>query len=389
VKSPKPEPLKDVDPRERDAEAWRAAWRESWRPHGMRSDSRHDLRHAIRLAQRRRFHMSRRWRRPLQRQLFFSFGLAIIVAMSVSAWVASALPASFSGQPFGRGIAYMAAGAVVWSLAGMWARRLVGPLREITRAASELGAGKLDSRARLPAHGARELLELGHSFNEMAGRIEAHVKDKNELLHAVSHELRTPLARLRILLGILDDSNTHPKLTDDLEREVLELDQLVGELLAGARIDAGALSRRALSVAESARSCLERSGSEQTTLEVAAEADSVRADPTLLSRALIVLLDNANKHAGGALSLRVTREGELVRFAVADRGQGFDADDLPRLFAPFARGRGQQPDEQRGLGLGLYLVRRIAEAHGGQVFAHNAAQGGAVVGFTILDREAL
>jgi signal transduction histidine kinase len=114
----------------------------------------------------------------------------------------------------------------------------------------------------------------------------------------------------------------------------------------------------------------------------------VRADPTLLSRALIVLLDNAHKHAGGAVSLRVTREGELVRFAVADRGQGFDPRDLPRLFAPFARGRGQQPDEQRGLGLGLYLVRRIAEAHGGAAFAENDAHGGAVVGFTIVDRDA-
>jgi two-component system, OmpR family, sensor kinase len=372
-------------------EPYRRKRREGWRElkrdlqEGFHGQPGHPLRHAVHLARRRQFQLARRGLRPLQRQLFFSFGLAIIVAMSVSWWVASALPSSLSGQPFGRGIAYMAAGVVVWSLAGMWARRLVWPLREITRAASELGAGKLESRARLPPHGARELLELGRSFNDMAARIEAQVKDKNELLHAVSHELRTPLARLRILLGILADSNTHPKLTDDLEREVLELDQLVGELLAGARIDAGALSRRELNVAESVRSCLTRSGSEQAALEIDAGAESLRADPTLLSRALIVLLDNAHKHGGGARRVQVSREAELVRFAVEDAGQGIDPLDLPRLFAPFARGRGQKPDEERGLGLGLYLVRRIAEAHGGAAFAHNAASGGAVVGFTLLE----
>lgn len=327
----------------------------------------------------------RRFRRPLQRQLFLSFGLAIVVAMSVAAWVTAALPPAFSARPFGRIFSYFAAGLVVWGLAGMWARRLVGPLRELSRVASELGAGKLDSRARLSSHGARELVELGHTFNEMAARIEAHVKDKNELLHAVSHELRTPLARLRVLLGILAESNTHPKLSADLEREVLELDQLVGELLAGARIDAGALQKRKLDVAESVRTCLVRSGSEAAKLQVAPDAASVHADPTLLSRALIVLLDNAKKHAGAPTSVDVRREGPLVRFSVLDSGQGFEPDDLPRLFTPFARGRGAVPDESRGLGLGLYLVRRIAEAHGGTAYAENHAAGGAVVGFSVRD----
>jgi signal transduction histidine kinase len=349
----------------------------------QRAKLRRELREAVEMAHWRRAHRARRWRRPLQKQLFFSFGLAIVAAMSVSAWVASALPASLSGRPFGRGIAYLAAGLVVWALAGMWARRLVGPLREITRAAADLGAGKLDSRARLPRHGARELLDLGRTFNDMAGRIEAQVKDKNELLHAVSHELRTPLARLRVLLGILADSNTHPKLADDLEREVLELDQLVGELLAGARIDAGALSLRDLVLDDALRACLERSGSEQAELQIAHDVHNIHADPTLLSRALMVLLDNAHKHGGGAQRVCVHREGELVHFVVCDRGQGFDAEDLPRLFTRFTRGRGAEPDEQRGLGLGLYLVRRIAEAHGGTAFARNGSHGGAEVGFTL------
>jgi two-component system, OmpR family, sensor kinase len=326
-----------------------------------------------------------RWRgRPrLQRQLFFSFGLAIVVAMTVSAWVSAALPSVIAGRPFGRVLMFFAAGLILWSLAGMWARRLSRPLRELSRVAGELGRGKLESRVRLPHHGAGEMRELAASFNDMASRIEELVNGKTELLHAVSHELRTPLARLRVLLGILAEQNRDPKLARDMELEVLELDALVGELLAGARIDAGALSPRALAVRETVDTCVSRSGLTQVRVEVAHDAARVDADPTLLARALLVLLDNAKKHGGSQVSVRVERAEEQLRFSVEDDGHGFEPDDLSRVFAPFARGRGQLPDEARGLGLGLYLVRRIAQAHGGEAFAHNGAQRGAVVGFSV------
>jgi signal transduction histidine kinase len=209
------------------------------------------------------------------------------------------------------------------------------------------------------------------------------VKSKNEVLHLVSHELRTPLARLRVLHGILAESNTHPKLSDDLEREVLELDQLVGELLASARIDAGSLQKRILDVEANVRTCLERASMSELALQIESTAREASADPTLLSRALIVLLDNARKHAGGARLLRVERRGDALRFSVEDAGPGFQPLDLERLFSPFARGQSSDADAEGGLGLGLYLVRRIAEAHGGEAFAHNLPGTGARVGFTL------
>jgi two-component system OmpR family sensor kinase len=333
------------------------------------------------VARLRRHRWRGHWR--LQRQLFMSFGFAIVVAMMVSAWVSAALPAAISGRPFGRLLMFLACGVLMWGLAGMWARRLSRPLRELSRVAGELGGGKLESRVRLPRHGAGELRELAEAFNDMTARLEALVKSKTELLHAVSHELRTPLARLRVLLGILAEQNREPKLALDLEREVLELDALVGELLAGARIDAGALSPRTLDVRETVETCVTRSGLTQVHVEIGHDAARVHGDPTLLARALLVLLDNAKKHGGTRVTLRVERAAEQLRFSVEDDGQGFEAADLPRLFTPFARGRGQLPDEARGLGLGLYLVRRIAEAHAGEAFAHNAAERGAVVGFSV------
>jgi two-component system OmpR family sensor kinase len=336
-------------------------------------------------------HVQRRWQHRLrgkprlQRQLFFSFGLAIVIAMTVSAWVAAALPVAIAGRPFGRVLMFCASGVILWGLAGMWARRITRPLRELSRVAGELGSGKLESRVRLPRHGAGEMRELAASFNDMAARVEELVKSKTELLHAVSHELRTPLARLRVLLGILDEQNRDPKLARELEREVLELDALVGELLAGARIDAGALSPRALDVRETVDTCVTRSGLTQVRVVIANDAARVFADPTLLARALLVLLDNTKKHGGSSVSVRVERAGEQLRFSVEDDGAGFEPDDLSRLFTPFARGRGQLPDEARGLGLGLYLVRRIAQAHAGDAFAHNGEGRGAVVGFSVRD----
>ena len=109
----------------------------------------------------------------------------------------------------------------------------------------------------------------------------------------------------------------------------------------------------------------------------------MNADATLLSRALIVLFDNAKKHGGPRVRVIVSRRAGFLRFSVEDDGSGFDPDDLPRLFTPFARGRGEAPDEGQGVGLGLYLVRRIAEVHGGGAFAENAVPAGARVGFTV------
>jgi signal transduction histidine kinase len=103
----------------------------------------------------------------------------------------------------------------------------------------------------------------------------------------------------------------------------------------------------------------------------------LEGDPTLLQRALSNLLENARVHAGGVTRLRVDAPDGVVRFAVEDAGPGLSAEG-ERTFQPFQRGEASD-----GLGLGLALVRRIAEAHGGSAFAENRPEGGARVGFTV------
>jgi signal transduction histidine kinase len=153
--------------------------------------------------------------------------------------------------------------------------------------------------------------------------------------------------------------------------------------LAEARISAAALHKRPLDLDDVVHECTERLGMDGTRIDVAPASRSFSADPTLLSRALTILLDNARKHGGDGVSVRATRDGYIVRIAVEDDGPGIDPADLERVFEPFTRGRGSHPDEQAGVGLGLYLVRRIAEAHGGQAFAENRDPAGARVGFTL------
>ena len=122
---------------------------------------------------------------------------------------------------------------------------------------------------------------------------------------------------------------------------------------------------------------LERAALPSTLLDVERAPVSLEGDPTLLQRALSNLLENARVHGGGVTRLRVDAPDGVVRFAVEDAGPGL-SDGGDRAFHAFHRG-----ETSDGLGLGLALVRRIAEAHGGSAFAENRPQGGARVGFTV------
>jgi two-component system OmpR family sensor kinase len=220
---------------------------------------------------------------------------------------------------------------------------------------------------------------LARSINYMAGRIERQIGDQRELLAAVSHELRTPLARLRVLLDIGRDRGATPQTWDELERELLEMDHLVGELLASARIDFQALSPRPLDARDAATRALERAGLPPEKLDSDLPAAPFAGDPTLVGRALANLLDNARKHGGGLDRLVVRTRPGFVQFEVLDRGPGFPPELLDRVFQPFVRGAPNPGDPQResSLGLGLALVARIARAHGGSVGASNRSGGGA------------
>ena len=269
---------------------------------------------------------------------------------------------------------------VLWAASGKIARRLARPLDELASVVKRIGGGDLKARAEISCRSQDEIGVVAEAINEMAARIEKQLTDQRELLAAVSHELRTPLARMRLVSEIARDGGSTPKTFDDLDREVVEMDALVGELLANSRVDFGLLQVRELDARDAAVFALERAGLPLELLAVEG-AEKVRADPTLLARALGNLIDNAKKH-GGAVERFVVRKGDQrhVVFEVQDRGPGIPADSLTRVFEPFERAGDKKAE---GLGLGLNLVKRIAEAHKGSAFALNRELGGATVGISL------
>jgi signal transduction histidine kinase len=324
----------------------------------------------------------------LHRRLFHWFGAAIFLS------VGTTLLASHLGRPWlaahpGRAVFLFGFPALLlWTAAGRIARRISRPIYQLTRAAQELGQGNLAARASLGRESIDEIGVLSSAFNDMAVRLERQLTEQRELLAAVSHELRTPLARIRLLVEIARQSagtpskgapaTVPPATLDDIEREAIEIDTLVGELLASARLEFQAVTRKPLEAGEAARRALERAGEDAGKLALPATPLPFVADPTLIARALANLIDNARKHGGGLDRIAVRAGEGTVVFEVSDRGAGFAPGDETRVFDRFYRGNGGA-EHHGSLGLGLALVRRIAVAHGGRADAANRPEGGARV----------
>ncbi|MDQ3034978.1 MAG: HAMP domain-containing histidine kinase [Myxococcota bacterium] len=271
----------------------------------------------------------------------------------------------------------------LWAASGVISRRLARPLGHVAHVARDIGTGKLGTRVKLGRHRIGEIAMLADAIDDMATRIEKQLRDQRELLAAVSHEIRTPLGHIRILLETARDAAELGRpidetAIDELEKEVLEIDDLVGELLASSRLSFETLERRPLEALDVGARALERAGLPIELLESDAESLPFEGDPTLLGRALANLLENAKRHAGGIERLVIESSPEGVTFAVDDRGTGFAPADLERVFDPFYRGERRAGAGVGSLGLGLSLVRRIAVAHHGRAWAENRPQGARV-----------
>jgi signal transduction histidine kinase len=251
-------------------------------------------------------------------------------------------------------------------------RRMARRLERLRAGADELGSGDLSTR--VPVEGRDEIADVARSFNRAAERIEELVDAQRRVLASASHELRTPLTRLRVALELV--ARDQPELLAAAERDVEELDALIGDLLLAARLQSGHDSAAAEPVA-----LLELLRDEAARVEASVSGDPItlRGDSKLLRRMLRNLLENARRHGGGAgieASVASLAEGRGARVSVADRGPGVSESERSRIFEPFYRPDGHSESRDGGVGLGLALVREIARRHGGDVDCRPRPGGG-------------
>ncbi|MEU9031553.1 HAMP domain-containing sensor histidine kinase [Streptomyces sp. NPDC048383] len=267
------------------------------------------------------------------------------------------------------------AAALAWWVTGHALR----PVTAIRTGLAAVTASELDRRVPDPG-GADEIARLARTVNDTLDRLERSDARQRQFTADASHELRNPLAAVRsrlevALAGERPDRASVAAALADTER----LQRIAADLLLLARLDGGPAPRPepvdlALLAAEDAA----RRPAPRVPLRVEAAAPvATYGDPARLERALANLVDNALRHAGGGVVVRARACGDWAELEVIDDGPGIPDADRTRVFERFVRLDADRGRAAGGTGLGLAIAREIARAHGGDVRALPAREGGA------------
>ena len=251
-------------------------------------------------------------------------------------------------------------------------RRLTRRLEELAGTVDRFGQGDLAVRA--PLSGNDEVSSLASSFNDMADRVATLLAAHSRMLANASHELRSPLARIRIALE-LHATNPRPELLESMRKDCEEIESQIEEILLASKLDTvdTALPRDTLDLEVLVAEESSRLGIPFDTVPA-----EVRGDARLLRRLIRNLLENALKHGGTGVDakLAIAANGDRI-LQVGDRGPGIPEAERERIFEPFYR-PANTAETGTGWGLGLALVRQIADRHRGSVRCLAREGGGCV-----------
>lgn len=281
-------------------------------------------------------------------------------------------------------VALLAAAALATAAALWLARRIALPVARLEQAAAVLAAGA--KPALLPQTGPRELADLAGHFNQMTLRLRELLEARTTLLAGISHDLRTPLARMRLALEMLT-LQPKPELIARLTQDIDEMNTLIGQLLTLARgLDHEAPQNLALAPWLAQRLDLQAAAAAAAgaTLTVDCAADAtVHAAAGALARVLDNLLGNALRYAPGPVCVQVVQGTAGTRINVLDRGPGIPPGQLEAVWRPFQRVEASRSPQTGGWGLGLAIVRQLAQAQGWQA-GLAAREGGGLVSWVEL-----
>ena len=295
------------------------------------------------------------------------------------------LPPEPSLMPFYIAGAYLMLAVLLGIVLYFWVRPHWRDLEKLRLAAERFGDNDLSVRIQLSKRS--NIRDLAGHFNLMAARIEGLIANQRELTNAVSHELRTPIARLSFELDQLKqqpDASQNRELIADMYADLGELEEMVSELLTYASLERGAtvITRENIQAANWLDSvvgsvALEAEAAGVQLLIVDCRVDEVRIEPRFMARAVINLLRNAIRYAEQRVEVSLVRIGDQYEVQVNDDGPGVPLEGREKIFEPFSRLDASRDRRTGGFGLGLALVRRVSQSHGGQVDVGDSPWGGA------------
>ena len=246
------------------------------------------------------------------------------------------------------------------------ARRITRRLTALTDGVMRFGEGALDTRVEV--RGADEIARLAEAFNRSFARISGLLRQQRRMLQSASHELRSPLARLRMAVELLGESQieleARAQMVASAERDIADLDELIADLLLAGRLADSELPRDFVPVDFCA---LLQSEADRAGVEVEAQPAQLSGNPRMLRSLVRNLLENARRHGAEPIRARLLVGDGQVVLRVEDHGGGIPPEAAARIFEPFYRPQGHSEGRDGGVGLGLALVKDIAEHHAGTV----------------------
>ena len=276
--------------------------------------------------------------------------------------------------------------AVAGGLGALVAQRLTAPITAVSAAAKSM-ALRQDLPSRIDVDRSDEIGELATSFNQMLAALETSRDQQRRLVADASHELRTPLTSLRLKIDLLDSTPDLPaaqrqELLNGSASELQRLSDLVAELVSLAsdptNLEEEPIPRSLAALAKDVAASAQQRDAREITVEVLADT-SIDLRPNMVRRSIANIVGNAVKYSATGQPIRVIVDRGSIE--VHDRGEGIAEADLPHVFDRFFRSPTART--RPGNGIGLAIVARVAELHGGTTWARNADGGGAIVGFSL------
>jgi signal transduction histidine kinase len=349
----------------------------------------------------------------IKTKLIISFGTIIFVTTLMALTIIGYILTFFGGPVFGMGHEIVRAVTVLVILLLLasfimiiWIyKSLITPLGKLKDAAENIKEGNLDFT--LEAGGNDEIGEFCITFEEMRQRLKDNAEEKikaetenRALISNIAHDLKTPITAVKgYSEGIIDGVANTPEKVDKYIRTIYnkacEMDTLINELTLYSKIDTNRIPYNfaRINVAEYFEDCVEEIGLDLEAKEIglsyvnyAAPTTMIIADPEQLKRVISNIIGNSVKYmnkTNKAISIRIKDVGDFIQVEIEDNGRGIAQKDLPYIFDRFYRTDASRNSATGGSGIGLSIVKKIIEDHGGKIWATSREDSGTTMYFVI------